>query len=479
MFSLRNMDIGDYTNKLKKAMIVTLALSSLSFQHTVSAEEKTDIKTIYHVYKNKQYLGNLSTDDKKSLDQHLALKMEEVKKTYSTHELEIDQDVTFIPEQVFQDTELSVNILDTLKKDIQVEANAQAIVMDGRQVVYLPTKEAADQLLRKFKLQFVTEEELAEYELSAQSTETALTTPGTRVKNIQLSKEVQIVESSVLPNLITDEQAALHFLNSGTHEVKTYTVKEGDVLGSIASAYQLTTKELITLNPGLNEDSVLKIGQVLNVKTTKPALEVSVEREIFKHDVVPYEVKVQETDSLPKGETKLKQQGKDGKKSTYYVEKTTNGKQVSQNILSETVVAQAVPEVRLKGTKETPSRGSGQLTWPTVGGYVSSNTGYRWGKMHKGIDIARPSNRTIKAADNGVVVSAGNSGGYGNKVVIDHGNGMRTVYAHLDSIGVSSGQTVAAGSKIGIMGSTGNSTGVHLHFELYVNGKLVNPLSYL
>jgi murein DD-endopeptidase MepM/ murein hydrolase activator NlpD len=98
--------------------------------------------------------------------------------------------------------------------------------------------------------------------------------------------------------------------------------------------------------------------------------------------------------------------------------------------------------------------------------------------MHKGIDIARPSDRSILAADNGTVVFAGEDGGYGNKVVIDHNNGMRTLYAHLSSIDVSVGQTVQKGSKIGIMGSTGNSTGIHLHFEVYQNNKLQNPLNY-
>src|SRR5699024_10251340 len=104
----------------------------------------------------------------------------------------------------------------------------------------------------------------------------------------------------------------------------------------------------------------------------------------------------------------------------------------------------------------------------------------RWGRTHKGIDIARPSNRAILAADHGVVTSAGyNSGGYGNKIVINHNNGMKTIYAHLDSISVKSGQKVEKGMEIGVMGSTGRSTGIHLHFEVYKNGKLKNPMSYL
>ena len=116
---------------------------------------------------------------------------------------------------------------------------------------------------------------------------------------------------------------------------------------------------------------------------------------------------------------------------------------------------------------------------PTNGGYISSNMGSRWGSYHRGIDIARPSNFTIKAADNGTVTFVGWDGTYGNKIVINHNNGFQTVYAHLSSINVRVGQVVPAGSAIGVMGSTGNSTGVHLHFEVIRNGTNVNPLSYL
>src|SRR5699024_8881046 len=126
-----------------------------------------------------------------------------------------------------------------------------------------------------------------------------------------------------------------------------------------------------------------------------------------------------------------------------------------------------------------PSRGSGDLSWPADGGYVSSHIGKRWGAMHKGIDIAGPSSRTITASDHGVVESSGwNNGGYGNKIVINHNNGMKTVYAHLASLNVQVGQLVEKGMKIGVMGSTGNSTGIHLHFEVYKNGKLQNPMDH-
>ncbi|MBJ7455611.1 MAG: M23 family metallopeptidase [Thermoleophilia bacterium] len=99
--------------------------------------------------------------------------------------------------------------------------------------------------------------------------------------------------------------------------------------------------------------------------------------------------------------------------------------------------------------------------------------------MHEGIDIAGASGTPIAAAAAGTVIVAGWSGGYGNLVVIDHGNGISTAYAHNSSIAVSVGQSVGQGTVVSGMGTTGHSTGVHLHFEVRVNGSAVNPLGYL
>lgn len=135
------------------------------------------------------------------------------------------------------------------------------------------------------------------------------------------------------------------------------------------------------------------------------------------------------------------------------------------------------------GSSSSAPAGSGVFAWPTSGGYVSSYMGPRWNSQHKGIDIARTNRSVVPpifAAADGVVESAGyNSGGYGNRIVIRHANGLKTVYAHLSSISVKPGQKVSRGQKIGVMGATGNSTGIHLHFEVYKNGALQNPLDYL
>ncbi|MDY0324292.1 MAG: M23 family metallopeptidase, partial [Candidatus Carbobacillus sp.] len=132
----------------------------------------------------------------------------------------------------------------------------------------------------------------------------------------------------------------------------------------------------------------------------------------------------------------------------------------------------------IKGTKTPPTVPTGKFIWPTKGGYITSGYGMRWGKMHPAIDISGVYDRTIMAADNGKVIFAGRDGSYGNLVKISHGNGYETWYAHLSSISVSVGQQVAKGQKIGVMGDTGNATGVHLHFEIHLNGKALNPAKF-
>jgi murein DD-endopeptidase MepM/ murein hydrolase activator NlpD len=128
------------------------------------------------------------------------------------------------------------------------------------------------------------------------------------------------------------------------------------------------------------------------------------------------------------------------------------------------------------GTDSTPSAQG--LIWP-VNGPVTSPFGYRWGRLHAGIDIGVPYGTPIHAAASGTVVLAGWVGGYGNYTCIDHGGGLATCYAHQSAFAVSVGSQVSQGQVIGDVGSTGHSFGAHLHFEVRINGNPVDPLGYL
>jgi murein DD-endopeptidase MepM/ murein hydrolase activator NlpD len=139
--------------------------------------------------------------------------------------------------------------------------------------------------------------------------------------------------------------------------------------------------------------------------------------------------------------------------------------------------AQASP---VSPTYSSPSRtpSAAGFIWP-VHGVVTSGFGWRWGRMHEGIDIAVASGTPVVAAAGGVVIVAGWLGGYGNLVVIDHGNGVATAYGHNTTVTVGVGQIVGQGQLIAYSGNTGNSTGPHVHFEVRVNGAAVDPFGYL
>jgi murein DD-endopeptidase MepM/ murein hydrolase activator NlpD len=121
---------------------------------------------------------------------------------------------------------------------------------------------------------------------------------------------------------------------------------------------------------------------------------------------------------------------------------------------------------------------TGGWTWP-ASGPVTSEFGYRWGRMHEGIDIGAPVGTPVLAARGGIVSYAGQMSGYGNIVLVEHGGGLTTAYAHQSRIHAAVGQLVTAGQQLGEVGSTGNSTGPHLHFEVRVNGSPRNPREYV
>jgi lipoprotein NlpD len=120
----------------------------------------------------------------------------------------------------------------------------------------------------------------------------------------------------------------------------------------------------------------------------------------------------------------------------------------------------------------------GMFIWPTEG-TVYSLFGFRWGQMHSGLDISANAGTPVLAGSDGTVEFAGRKGGYGNLVILDHGDGYETYYGHLSVISVSVGDRVSKGKRIGLVGSTGKSTGPHLHFEVRKDAKVRNPLFFL
>ncbi len=189
------------------------------------------------------------------------------------------------------------------------------------------------------------------------------------------------------------------------------------------------------------------------------------------------------TDSLYQGESQVIEAGVPGVALVNADVTYLNGKEEEREVLSTQTVTEPTTRIIAVGTKVRPSwYPTGSFIWPTTSHRINSRFGWRsiFGSYsyHGGIDIAASYGQNVVAADGGTVIYSGWMGGYGNLVIIDHGNGMHSYYGHNSSLKVSVGDHVHQGQTVAGAGSTGRSTGVHCHFEVRINGTRVNPLAY-
>ncbi|OIJ21888.1 hypothetical protein BKP45_04140 [Anaerobacillus alkalidiazotrophicus] len=474
-----------FTNKYKKVIGAGLCTALLATNlHTgfVNAQEEVEnngLQSIYHIYIDGNRVGSVN-------DSSLVTKLkndilQEFSGSYEDLTLVIGQEIDMIPELVFNARTNTDDTLEKLENRLSVKAESISLEVEGEEIAYVSSEDEYLEVIEKLMLQYVSKEELKDFQEAKENDELDRN-PSVGEKiilDIKLSKDIESGEAVVNPEEILSVEDAVKQINLGTLEDDVYVVEPGDVLGTIAEESNLSMDEILALNPKVTQDTLLQIGDELNVTVYKPIVKVIIEEASKVKEDIPFQTETKDDANMSRGETKVQQEGQKGERVVSYSITRENGRTIERTIVSENVTKEPVNRVVLRGTKVTPSRGTGQLAWPAVGGYISSYQGMRWGRFHRGIDIARPSNYNILAADNGTVTFAGWDGGYGNKIIINHNNGMRTLYAHLASMDVKVGQTVARGQKIGVMGTTGNSTGIHLHFEVYQNGELKNPMDFL
>lgn len=269
-------------------------------------------------------------------------------------------------------------------------------------------------------------------------------------------------------------EEAISMVTKEKEENKIYEVKTGDTLSGIAAEYGLTMDELLAMNPNCSEDNYIRVGDRITVTVPEPELSVIVtEQKTFEED---YELPVEyiKNDSMYTTYSNVINEGSKGHRKVVAKVKYKDGVETDTEILAQKVTTEAVARVVEVGTLTPPT-----YIRPLSGGRISSYYGYRWGRLHGGVDYACSTGTSVMASSSGVVVEAGWNGSYGYTILISHPDGKKTRYAHLSRVMVSYGQSVTQGQVIGLSGNTGFSTGPHLHFEIIVNGMRVNPLDYL
>ncbi|WP_442602486.1 peptidoglycan DD-metalloendopeptidase family protein [Paenibacillus sp. KN14-4R] len=358
-------------------------------------------------------------DYKKTREEQLAVQNPKVVMELPKDALELTPEYTFKPKLNDQ------AVLAILDQKIEPQATGVQMKIDGRAVGYVKDVNTANHVLNQMKESF-TEKPAAPVQALSADKKNVPTPEDVVVDRVEFVESIDLEKVPVQPQDVIDPEEMLKRLKEGQEH---------------------------------------------------PTLSVRVEETVVSNQEVAYETEYIKDASMRAGETETIKKGKPGmKKQTYHVT-MVNGVVVEEKLLDEVVTQEPVNTVIKRGTKVIVGEGTGKFAWPISGPSISSTFGMRWGKLHKGLDMT--GNRTIMAADHGVVEQAGFHHDYGNYVIINHKNGYKTVYMHMSQITTKSGAVVQKGDKIGVMGATGQAFGVHLHFEIHQNGTPVNPMKYL
>ncbi|MFA6940822.1 MAG: peptidoglycan DD-metalloendopeptidase family protein [Clostridiaceae bacterium] len=367
-----------------------------------------------------------------------------------------------------------------------IRPNALAVLKDGKTIGYVRSKAeyqaAKEDLVNYIQDAYKTYDLTDEFQLKRVKVSEDMILNKTEAEKILLQssdikveaaallidgKEIAAVENEEEGNKIIQGVSKYYTKNSGLKDIREIKILSQITYNkamyplSVIREGDLVIEDIIKRN---NNNNLIKIS-FSGTKTENVKISPST-RTIWTNDYVV-------------GTIVTKQYGKSGLKEVDKLITMENGDVLSSNAGSTRVINKSIDKVVAVGTKNPISAGIAFLTKPSRGG-ISSYFGYRWGKLHKGIDIGASIGTPIYAAADGTVESASwDSGGYGNLIKLSHGSGIETLYGHTSKMVVKAGQKVKRGQLIGYVGSTGHSTGPHVHFEVRLNGTAVNPLKYL
>jgi len=430
---------------------------------------------VYHVYVGDQLAGTVS--DPKVVEDYIMSRVKQLEQENpNVHMVLNTNEIAYKAEKAYKIQSDDQSAIAKLNELLVPHAVGAQVVVNGQTVGIVKDKEAAEEVLERIKQKFVPQGKTAG-SVSILSANEEPDIGETVVQSVDFLEQVDINMTDIQPDQIMNPDDLVRKLETGDVAPSKYVVEKGDCVSCIAKKLGISKQLIYEKNPWIQDD-MIRVGDVLDVTVLKPALTVKTVEKVVESQEIQHDIIYEKDDTMRAGETKTIKPGKNGLKKVTFLVTKANGYMMEEELIGEEVIEQPIPEYAKKGTKVVLGEGTGKFVWPVVNYKLSDYYGMRWGKLHKGIDIT--GNKNILAADNGVVIYTGNKGdGYGNKVVIDHKNGYVTVYGHLSKIETSKGKIVEKGEKIGIMGSTGDSTGVHLHFEIQRNGVAENPLKFL
>ena len=449
-----------YSEDHKKGMLMVFAIAMMG---VMGAAGVLNYCTAYEYSYNGQKLGLVKEKDD-------VLQITDLVQGALTEEknmkivIDAKDDITFHRKLALDESQIdnSEQVLKRLTYMGDLKVKATGIYVNGKKIGAVQDRKTAEKALKDVADKYTKQGDNIE------------------VESVRFLEKVDIKTANTdLEDLHSEEEMVDLLCTSGEKET-VHKVVAGDTLHSIAKKYDVWEDQLLADNKGIDSKK-LEVGSNIIVKQQAPVLTYEVVEKITYDKVIEHKVEEQKSADIYEGMTETQQAGSDGLSEITARVTLQNGKKVEEEDLVTTVKEEPVTEVVLVGTKERPPTvGSGKYIWPLKDSFTqTSGFGSRWGRQHKGIDLAVSVGTTVYAADGGTVVEAQYSGSYGNVVMIDHQNGQETRYAHNSKLLVKKGDKVYQGQPIAKSGNTGRSTGPHVHFEIRFNGEPRNPLNYL
>ncbi|GGG71610.1 M23 family metallopeptidase [Paenibacillus radicis (ex Gao et al. 2016)] len=471
-----------------KTAMITAGIVVIAAAAGIGGTQYVQANTVdyYNVYRDGTVVGSVS--DPSEVEQLIAKQTEQVENSNPELRMVLDAGtITYTSESAFKAVPETEATLGKLAGMFNSHAVGVELKIDGKTVGIVKDQATADAILTRVQSKYAPQLASAKKKsgevttlsysgAAAKASREDSAKNGVELKAVQFVEDVKTTDVSIDPSKIANADDLYKQLIQGSIQPTKYTVQQGDCIGCIAEKFDISPQVIYDNNRWIEEDKI-KAGDVLDLTVLQPEITVKTIENVVETVKIEPQVEIQKNASMRAGETKTIREGTSGQKRLTYRIVKQNGYLVSEELVDSEVLVKAIPSIIVKGTKVILGEGTGKFAVPVSNWSLSSKYGQRWGRSHKGIDIT--GNKTIKASDNGVVTFVGTKNGYGNTVIIDHKNGYETLYGHLSSFDVKVGDIVEKGDKIAIMGSTGRSTGVHLHFEIHKNGSVQNPLTYL
>lgn len=454
-----NIKNTKYNNKrLRTFLAIVIAVGVVGASYVSYSINDTRTKAV-NVFLGEEQIGVVRTSEE-ALQAYAELK-ESLVNTYQMG-VSIDKELHFEETNAKDDiltpySEIKSNI----KSKIKIAVTGYELLVDNESFGIFKSGEEVENILNTIKEPFIAENDR-----------------GSIIKESGFLENIDIVKKDTNFSQLADPQALIEKIRQGKEEMRTHIVEVGESYWIIARMYDTHVEDLINANP--DQDSQrLKPGDEVKLFVPTPLLTVVTNEDVVYTEDTNFETEVTNDGSLYKNQKKITLKGEKGISEITATEIRYNGILAEKNIVEEVVIKEPITEKVTQGTKELPKTAAkGSFIVPTSG-RLTSPYGMRSGRMHRGVDLANSSGTSVYAADGGKVTFSGYSGSYGYMVEINHENGYITRYAHNSKLLVKSGDRVYRGQLISKMGSTGRSTGSHLHFEVIVNGAHQNPSRFI